>query len=806
MKAIADKHPEAHIPVKSTLWDEIMDILVKIEQEPSIIDGRTLLEDFILALGDDRVPALGQAFSNQMKFDDLVTYDYKTPGNIDASFNRTTQTPEPPKTPVDRSKPDSGLNRSTFQRFAQLVADTHNVTICNSDQAILHARGTLLGNVDLPLPLIGKTIHECTFTKIDDIAVFFLDSLVHKANLYVRYNDGRDGLLGFISPATVGIFEQSSGIHGFWASGDPYSTGMSDSGNRTFLPTPRFLSRLQFFDHDHDTVNPITKTFITDLFGPKVGDGHARPHSPTALCPERIIDDPCTPATGPGNGCTGEPGTQNGAKIKLRDVDHCEGNLLDQRDDNVLFLTEYFGFADNIKPLLVPMTKRNREDIFIELMETLSRHWQTDKGTPNECSGDPKSKGYCARDGASTYEPILVDQFVTDFLPMLHDTVATLGATTINRCKTVDPNTHQCTATEAVNGIRVLLDGARALLDPNVAKARKLTNRDGSVQGLRNDGGKNPQVTPAYLMLQALSKFDASFADWSAKHPDDDRLVLWRRARSQLVDQFLTVNGAAANSTFKNPVTPPLLPRLLQLFREQLLAHCPDTFVSGGTGTCAWARQELTQKLGDVTSGPLFGSALDVTEAVRQDSAGRSELAKLLLYMTDPKSVNNARATMLTTLVDFPQLLADDSLAPLIRTLSEGAGASLFDPDGNVVRTGIVDAVTALLARLNGRAIGGDGVENCGRELDPNQVLTVALQNLVKPMPSKDGKTPQTPLEVIIDVISEVNRVNPGDDSKLQAPDYGTMTQNVSEFLLDKERGLEQFYEIVRQGTVGLPN
>ena len=37
---------------------------------------------------------------------------------------------------------------------------------------------------------------------------------------------------------------------------------------------------------------------------------------------------------------------------------------------------------------------------------------------------------------------------------------------------------------------------------------------------------------------------------------------------------------------------------------------------------------------------------------------------------------------------------------------------------------------------------------------------------------------------------------------KLSPEDYASVTDNVTDFLLNKERGLEQFYEIMRQGTV----
>jgi len=40
---------------------------------------------------------------------------------------------------------------------------------------------------------------------------------------------------------------------------------------------------------------------------------------------------------------------------------------------------------------------------------------------------------------------------------------------------------------------------------------------------------------------------------------------------------------------------------------------------------------------------------------------------------------------------------------------------------------------------------------------------------------------------IIIDAISDVNRANPDDSSKLAAPDYANMTLQTSQFLLDKD-------------------
>ena len=76
------------------------------------------------------------------------------------------------------------------------------------------------------------------------------------------------------------------------------------------------------------------------------------------------------------------------------------------------------------------------------------------------------------------------------------------------------------------------------------------------------------------------------------------------------------------------------------------------------------------------------------------------------------------------------------------------------------------------------------------------------LGKLVTPIKDGDFKG-QAPLEVLIDVIAEVNREDPteGYDGTLQQKDYASVSKNVAEFLVDPQSGLEQFYEVIRQGT-----
>jgi hypothetical protein len=148
------------------------------------------------------------------------------------------------------------------------------------------------------------------------------------------------------------------------------------------------------------------------------------------------------------------------------------------------------------------------------------------------------------------------------------------------------------------------------------------------------------------------------------------------------------------------------------------------------------------------------------------------------------------------------QAMRDDTnMIPLMHVGAEAAAPSLVDPSGRVVRKGLVDSQLALLTRLNGRALDEAGNEICSKEIDPNQILPIMLANLVTPMKGRDGQTTETPLEVIMDVVADVNRAAPESSDKLAPADFANIADNVSDFLLNKETGMEQLYAVIREGT-----
>ena len=103
-KDVANKHAEAVTPPKSTFWDEILDVLVKIEQEPG------LLEDVLRSTESPQANLLGGVFADYMQFKDHMSYDRK---NLNGpAFDVDTNNTQEMSQVFDRTLADAGWNRS----------------------------------------------------------------------------------------------------------------------------------------------------------------------------------------------------------------------------------------------------------------------------------------------------------------------------------------------------------------------------------------------------------------------------------------------------------------------------------------------------------------------------------------------------------------------------------------------------------------------------------------------------------------------------------------------------------------------
>lgn len=779
---IADKHPEASIPPTSTFWDETLEIAGEISKVPG------LLEDILHAFATPEAQELGAILSKFARFKDGITYD---PNDINGpAYNITTNSKGEMSTPVDRTAGYTGENRSALFRFLGLMSDTDGVTSCNKSGSRVHAK---LGPIEVSMPfdLIPpyETYKECEVFKIDNLAAFYVDVMAEawqfdpaskpnkRGAMYMRNSTLRDGIALGIGAATTDLIEESSGLTGFVNTGN----------NKLLTPTPQWLNRLVFFDTKNDSPNEGDKNYRTNLFIRDMNGDFMG----SSVCPERVINDPVPDAV---------DAAPDG---KIRGLRSCPpGQHMQERNKNTLFTLEHFGFYQAVKPIVQAFAKHGREDLFIALSKAVYRHYPGPEASQDECR---LADGiYCTREGMSSYEGLVAEVFASDLLPALGSLTKALETMPIKTCTAVDA-TGACTPAnvQTVTGIEVTAEAARGLLNPDYAREIQLTDRRGNTGTKRNDGSPVPQVTPVYLVTNALAAIDKAFDAYEEQNPNDkERRANWRRARSQLVDQFMGTTGSSTNTTFSNPTIPKMGPLLIDVLRAQLWAHCPNSFVPPYK-RCDWARDELVAKASETLGGPLVTAGIDVLEVLRSDPEGRRETAMLLEYLLDSTSKNDALANLLASVSDVVQLLRDDeNLLPLFKVLATAVDGSRYDEKGNLVEKSFVDAQMALLARLSGKYFDENGIQICKNEIDPNQILTRVLGKLVTPIKDGDFKG-HAPFEILLDVVADVNREDPTQryDGTLEQKDYASVSQNVIDFLLDPHSGLEQFYEVIRQGT-----
>lgn len=789
IKTIADSHPEAHIPGPSTFWDEMLDVLAKIAAVQDNVDAGGILEDLTLAFGDDRTPKLQNAFGAYTGFCDGLTYDHGSTDCSDytdttkcrlngAPWNLASNDAQPLHVPCDRSKPDVGTNRSALQMFMQILHDGKGISACTKDGAVAHVKFNVppFGVVNFDYPtnslsgvacaLVGAPpppvpMPKCGILRIRDVSALLLDVALNRAQFEVRdpcLNALMNSPLTNIVGGADAFLQQQSGIVGF-----------------STHPTVAGVGRLFYFEipdaGQQGDLNPATRQTYDFL--------------------KDIIDPPQTTA------CAYTPFTDtDGAKLNLHDCSATPQYDLRHRDPGALFPLEQGGFIEGIQPLAAAFDDHGQAILFVDLFDTLHLHWGSAQQTADICDPSlPKSDDrWCSQDGAVSYEPLLYDVLTnTDLLQSLHDFVPILKSTTVAHCDAQDPKTRHCTTSHAIDGIRVLANAMRVMVDP--ARNQGLTDRFGVKTARRNDGTTNPQVTPIYLFIDALKGVDDAFDKWLEAHPGDDRQARWRAARSQLVDTFFSVKGGGAQSTWANAAIPAFAPKLTDVLQAQILAHCPDR---SSRAACPWGPQDLPRNMSDSVGGPTFAAVMDLVEAIRSDDTARAELQRLVQYLLDAGAPGDTRAATMTASVDLLQVLSDDAnLSPFYHAAADALGADVRDDHGAVVQRGAAGAAIEVLARVFTAARDTQGHEDCGSEDDPNGAIAVALRHLVTPA----GANQQAPIETLIDVVADVNRAHPDQTTKLAGADYGNMANEIGEFMLDPASGLEQVYTVVREAT-----
>jgi hypothetical protein len=795
----------------STFWDDMTDLLAKIARVgPSKYTGggaiqqpRGLLSDMTLALtSPPALQYLPAAFRAPMVATDRIDYHSENVNGppVDLATNQLLKDKANPfKSAVDRSKPDTGDNRSAFQRFAHIIGAANHVNTCNKEGAGvvptsicgLELNETFKDLAKKALGLFGaSSFKECEVLALQDLGVFFVDSTLSfdhprraKLNVGKPLLDVLDNANLVLSnvPFVDCTLRLNTVLH--------ESTGL-DGVSTT--PTPQGLMRLVFFGAEGTGVPSSALDPLKDGKNKQLNDfiSHLLEPTGTAACPKDSAG--VNKCASYGQTLRGiEPGTFFVAETPYLESHPPECKATCDKvsaDDGSrdLCLAECAGpssgFFEGVRPLMTafasysydpdpgekcPKDPQGRclgEQLFLDLMVLLDKHWPTQTS------------------GISRYEDLVAWALTeSDLFGTMGDLVPTM--------RDLDYTSARVKNGQKRSPLEITGSLATYLFDQGQAGALGIRDRVGNTTTTRNDGSPKDHLTPYDLLVQSLRRFDAQF-DAAG---DPAKKARWKAARSELVDQFLL----ASNGSWQNPVVDRSLVTVGRLVREQVNANCPDRETSH---QCNWARNDLASKLQTTLEGPLFAAINDMTEALRGDDEARLALEKLVAYLLETASDPDSFSLLLTTLGDLLQVLADDgNLAPVLNAISPAVAPSLVrnDKTGDLepaASLGVTPATLRLLkVLLDDRAdLPPDQAE--AAVIDRYHVLDRVLPQLVTP-PAPDK---QVPLTVIVDTIAAVQRLDGSDQGPLSAEDYRNTAAGIRTFLVDEYRGLEQFYTIVR--------
>ena len=477
IRAIADKHPEAQLPATSTLWDDLFVTLSQVAHQPGLV------EDILRGVANPQTLPIEKALATYLSTKDDIRYDTN---NVNGpSINITTNTTPPDfVTPVDRSQPDTGSNRSLMQQFLQLLHDTNGLAICTKDGAEIPIEVSLgaLGSFNFVYPgvqtsdqvissivcgIVGSSppanshLDQCAVFAYQNVMSLLLGVLLGDAQLTVR-DPCMNALLNSSLPTLVGgansFLEQISGVQGF-----------------SLNPNLRGFARLLYFEVPYPGLPTDPNATVTL---PAANGGGAL----TAT----FLGDTINPI--PSMVCDQAPFTaSDGTYFPLRSCANV-GDTLRGRDRDALFPVDELGFVASLGPLASAFQAHNQPLLFAALFDNLHVHYgsvgqsttecdptlpHTCDGTtacgkacmtPTDCGSDyfctnnvcAPSARWCPQDGLSSWEPLFVDVLNNGVFARVQSFLNTLASMQVPHCTATDPNTHVCTASTMRDGITVL--------------------------------------------------------------------------------------------------------------------------------------------------------------------------------------------------------------------------------------------------------------------------------------------------------------------------------------------------------------
>ncbi len=749
--ALGDEHPEIDLAEGSELWDDVIQVAQWMAETPG------MLEAMLRALNTPAARRIGPIFAEMMRFKDPQVLGPDENVRLDYVYWDL---------PVDRSMPDVPGNYSLFQQTSSGIHELDRTPLCNKEGARMILDGDtleeggwgfLIGILDLidNTPENGYDITaaaeaigglggalgpwgECELLEIENAAQAFARAVIGRQELTIKA-PVLAGITGFLTTIGLGslndtLFETASGIDGF---------GMN--------PTPHALARLMFGTPNHfvnGLIDPPTTRYGDDFRMRYPGKMVLAWERVFRFCGDRILDEgENTCPTGP-----------------IEEVDLYEA------------LAPMLTVFDDYDPLVDDDGNPDTPPRFLfgELVSAFHRHYAT-PANPMYQYTDPNGPRYVSPDGAVEYEPIAAglmggcswdDEASSDRTCIVED-----SGRLISRLSRVMTVLDGLTVRPGVDGIDVAAAALEKVLNPDNNPG--LVNRAGEDTTQTNSGTRTLAMTPLHLLLDGLNKMDEGHA------ADADRSEAWYAARSRLVDIFLERDALPGDEyLFRNRRLHALMILLVDFTAELI-----DSHASAGD-LDEWAHT-LDADFQDSVAGAMGSSTVRFLDALDAHPDAQTEILELLAYFGNEDSPNDAFANLLFTSADALYLLEDDdavitllnafSNAFAVDASASAAGAGTLSAEGSAV-----DEAVNLLASVS--------------QVDVAQTFEAVLRNAVT-HPTGD---PETPIEVIGDVIAEINRAAPNAGGPMAPNDYGAVMGQVEDMLSDPDRGLERVYGVVQ--------
>ena len=249
------------------------------------------------------------------------------------------------------------------------------------------------------------------------------------------------------------------------------------------------------------------------------------------------------------------------------------------------------------------------------------------------------------------------------------------------------------------------------------------------------------------------------------------------RARSTIVDQLLTIDTTTGFS-FENRRGFAMSAVLVDFLAARIDQHIAEGDLEPWSAGLAGRAEETL-------SGPLPAAIVRLLRAMETETAARDAIFGLVAHLLS-EDLGAGFDALLAAAYDLLQVLTDDAnLIPLGRVL-----ASAFAPNvGDSVGTGAAISTTGSLTDQSVELLREVAI------IDDADTLPTVLGASVLPRGISD---PSTPLDTLLEVISEVNRVSPHEGTSYRAADHTALFEQIDDFLVDEERGIERLYDVVQ--------